>query len=89
MISSTISHTKNHFSELIASVRGGETLIIMDRKKPVARIERIEVSEDHPHLNPPKESWNPSRILDLPLADSSVVEYRLSGALAEERESGW
>ena len=33
MITTTISQTKNHLSELLASVRQGETLIITDRKK--------------------------------------------------------
>ncbi len=89
MISSTISYTKNHLSELISSVRKGETLIIMDRKKPVARVERIESLEDHPHLNPPEKPWNPRQILDLPLAESVREEASLSRALAEERESGW
>lgn len=89
MITTTISHTKNHLSELLASVRQGETLIIMDRKKPVARVEAIESLENHPHLIPPDKTWNPKKIIKLPLAVCSTGKNSLSRAVNEERESGW
>lgn len=89
MRTATISHTKNHLSELLSSVRQGETLIIMDRKKPVARLEAIQTLTDHPHLNSPEQTWNPESILDLPLADCKGADNSLSRAVAEERESGW
>lgn len=89
MITSTISQTKNNLSELLASVRQGETLIIMDRKKPVARVEAITSLASHPHLHHPVKEWNPAKILNLPLAESSLKANILSSAVAEERESGW
>lgn len=40
----TISQAKNQFSALIDRVRQGETILILDRDRPVARIEPV-VSE--------------------------------------------
>ena len=37
----TISHTKNHLSALLDRVRQGETILIMDRDRPVARLEPV------------------------------------------------
>jgi prevent-host-death family protein len=34
-----ISYTRNHLSELLNRVREGETVLIMDRNRPVARLE--------------------------------------------------
>jgi antitoxin (DNA-binding transcriptional repressor) of toxin-antitoxin stability system len=34
-----ISYTKNHLSALLNCVREGESVVIVDRKKPVARLE--------------------------------------------------
>ncbi len=36
-----ISYAKNHLSKLIGMVREGETVLILDRKKPVARMEPV------------------------------------------------
>lgn len=33
-----ITELKSHLSELLRSVRGGQPLIVMDRKTPIARI---------------------------------------------------
>jgi prevent-host-death family protein len=41
MRTATITETKNHLSALIHAVRRGESIIVMDRKKPVARIESV------------------------------------------------
>ena len=41
MRTATITETKNHFSALIEAVRHGETVIVLDRTTPVARIEGI------------------------------------------------
>jgi prevent-host-death family protein len=41
MIRASISETKNNLSKLLEKVRQGETILIMDRKKPVARIEPV------------------------------------------------
>ena len=36
-----ISYTRNHLSELINRVKEGETILIMDRQRPVARLEPV------------------------------------------------
>ena len=42
MDSCNITHAKTHFSELIDRVEAGETIEIMRRGRPVARLEPIE-----------------------------------------------
>lgn len=37
----TITQTKNHLSALIDAVRHGETVLILDRNRPVARLESV------------------------------------------------
>lgn len=89
MIHSTISETKNHLSELLAQVRVGETLIIMDRKTPVARVEAISHPGDNPFLSQPEVEWNPQAIRMLPIGTGEEGIARLDKAVREERESGW
>jgi antitoxin (DNA-binding transcriptional repressor) of toxin-antitoxin stability system len=38
----TISELKNRLSAFLRKVREGETIVVFDRNRPVARIERIE-----------------------------------------------
>jgi prevent-host-death family protein len=45
MKTATISEAKNHLSELLARVKRGETVLILDRDKPVARIVPIETTD--------------------------------------------
>jgi prevent-host-death family protein len=45
MKTATISETKNRLSELLARVKQGETVLILDRDKPVARIVPIEATD--------------------------------------------
>lgn len=87
MICSTISDTKNRLSELLARVQSGETLIIVDRKTPVARVERIRV--DNPLILPAKKAWNPLEILEMPILGASVGSVSLVDAVREERAAGW
>jgi prevent-host-death family protein len=47
MIKATISEIKNHLSSYLKKVYAGETVLILDRNRPVARIEQIEAQE-HP-----------------------------------------
>ncbi len=42
MEKATISQLKNHLSAYIKRVRAGQTVLIVDRDEPVARLERIE-----------------------------------------------
>ena len=89
MIHSTVSETKNHLSELLARVRKGETLIILDRKTPVARVEAVTFNHSHPFLSFPAREWDPRRILSLPIGEAEAGSTSLSEAVREERESGW
>lgn len=41
MITASISQTKNQLSALIDKVRHGEAVLIMDRDRPVARLEPV------------------------------------------------
>ncbi len=41
MNKANISYTRNHLSEILLKVREGETILIMDRDQPVARLEPI------------------------------------------------
>jgi prevent-host-death family protein len=45
MKTASITETKNRFSALINAVRHGETVIVTDRRKPVARIEPFTGSD--------------------------------------------
>ena len=36
-----ISYTRNHLSEMLSRVREGETILIVDRQQPVARLEPV------------------------------------------------
>jgi len=41
MKKASISHTKNHLSALLDEVRHGESFLILDRNRPVARLEPV------------------------------------------------
>ena len=41
MNKANISYTRNHLSELLSRVREGETILIVDRQRPVARLEPV------------------------------------------------
>lgn len=41
----TISQAKNRLSELLAGVKRGETVLILERERPIARIVPVEPSE--------------------------------------------
>ena len=45
MKTATISQAKNQLSKLIARVKRGETVLILDRDRPVARLVPAEVAE--------------------------------------------
>jgi len=46
MKTATISQTKNHLSALLDRVRHGETVLITDRSRPVARLEPVASADD-------------------------------------------
>ena len=45
MNTANVSYTRNHFSRLLALVREGKTVLILDRNQPVARLEPAMNSE--------------------------------------------
>jgi antitoxin (DNA-binding transcriptional repressor) of toxin-antitoxin stability system len=88
-VTSTISDTKNRLSELLVRVQAGETLIILDRKTPVARVERIRGIADNPHVLPAMSKWNPEIILNLQILAPTKGSPSLVAAVHDEREGGW
>ena|SRR3990172_4440625 len=46
MKKASITQTKNQLSALLDAVRHGETILIMDRDRPVARLEPVESTQD-------------------------------------------
>ncbi|HEY8899188.1 MAG TPA: type II toxin-antitoxin system prevent-host-death family antitoxin [Chthoniobacterales bacterium] len=82
---SSISQTKNNLSALLEKVQAGETLIILDRNRPVARVERVAIGEDLTHLTPPREAKAITAVLDLPIGGTPGVPGGAVDALLDER----
>jgi prevent-host-death family protein len=45
MRKANISETKNHLSKLLEEVKNGTTILILDRNRPVARLEPVATDE--------------------------------------------
>ena len=98
MKKASISYVKAHLSALLKRVREGETVLITDRGKTVARLEPvatvdwdaqlrslIERGIVTPPSNPSGQDWVKKLPPPLPLPPGvSVVD-----ALLAEREEGW
>jgi len=92
----SISLVKNNLSAIIREVQQGETIVITDRGRPVARLEpmgdldpndaRLKALVDDGLISLPRKPADAS-VLDLPMpsvvAGPSAVDY-----LLEEREGG-
>lgn len=99
MITANISKTKNELSRYLDAVRGGETVVILDRNRPIAQIQplspetgagsaRLSELEAGGLITRPK-SDNRSWLKDLQATDSDPVGAVGSvDALIEERDSG-
>ena len=98
MILSSISETKNNLSKILDKVRQGETVLVMDRRRPVARIEPIHaastVGDDALSalaadgvVVPPRRALDPERILSMPAARSLGGRSAVAALLAEREES--
>jgi prevent-host-death family protein len=48
MRTTTITQAKNGLSALLDLVRAGESVVITDRGRPVARLEPVTSADDHP-----------------------------------------
>ena len=98
MILSSISETKNNLSRILEKVRQGETVIVMDRKRPVARIEPVQTAGAVGDealtaliadgvVAQPREPLSADRILAMPLARSIKGLSAAAALLAEREES--
>lgn len=93
----TLTETKNNLSAIIDQVRRGETVLLLDRGRPVARIEPVLAPTAHPddHLERLERQGVISRATSPPPMDlirqrpprakggSSILQ-----ALLQERENG-
>ena len=98
MKTATISETKNNLSALLDRVRAGETVLILDRETPVARLEPVRTGEDagqEGRLGKLEREGkirrgtgvpSPAILRSLPIRPSSGAD--LLKALLEEREEG-
>ena len=89
MIQSTISNTKNHLSELIQKVRSGETVMILDRDTPVAKVLGVASSQQSLHIEPAPHDLDVDAFLNMPLIHANEDSGILSQAISDERNSGW
>lgn len=93
MKKASISELKNQLSAYLQRVRAGQTVIVYDRNRPIARIDRVADEDDDDRIvqlqragiiTPPSEPLPLDLIrTPLPRAEHSVVE-----ALLEERAEG-
>lgn len=92
----TISEAKNRLSELLQRVRRGETVLILDRDRPVARIEPIAgASPDRERLKELERRGVLRRAKRRPgahflksLPPAPKVHVDVVGALLAERDEG-
>lgn len=99
MITANISKTKNELSRYLDAVRGGETVVILDRKRPIAQIQPLSVEtgsasarlaelEAGGLITRPKKA-NRSWLKSLQVPEGGPGDAVGSvNALLEERESG-
>lgn len=95
MRTASISEAKNRLSELIGFVRGGHSVLILSRGRPVARLEPVRAEDDDPLadlvrrglVSPPPKGKLPKDFFTgpLPKARNGVSVTQI---LLEERESG-
>jgi prevent-host-death family protein len=94
MVTASISELKNKLSAYIDRVREGETILVLDRGRPVAQLEPAVLPDDErvarlvrKGILRPAQAPPPLHLLDEPLPEAepgvSVLE-----ALLEERRSG-
>lgn len=94
MVKANIATAKNELSRLIDRVRQGETVLIMDRNRPVARLEPLldqSVTIDELHaqglLMASKTRLDVDKFLAMPQAKIQS-DKTLRDAILEEREEG-
>lgn len=94
MEKATISQVKNQLSAYLEKVRTGETVLILDRNQPVARLERILTQDDPEGRLQRLERIGVLRRASQPLpleylrSKAPTSEHSVLAVLLEERESG-
>lgn len=98
MKTASISYAKAHLSALLDRVRNGQTVIITDRGKPVARLEPMVSEGVDAHIRSlverglakaPKMPLTMERFDALPPAIKVRPGTSLLDALLADREEGW
>ena len=84
MVTATISQVRNGLSAYLRRVRAGETVLIMDRKTPVARI----VPLTHRTVSSPMSSRDDEARIERLIVEGVATRESDSGALEVLRELG-
>ena len=98
MNKANISYARNHLSKILACVREGESVLIMDRQRPVARLEPVEGSDAGGPLRkddlvqrglvrPARTRLDPRRLKTMRLPETTG-KGDILGALVADREDG-
>lgn len=99
MNKANISYTRNHLSEMLARVRDGETILIMDRQHPVARLEPVTGPAAHGNvpwqadlvrrglLRTARSPLDANALSALPILGPEVEGDVLAALLADREES--
>jgi prevent-host-death family protein len=99
MITANISKTKNELSRYLEAVRGGDTVLILDRNRPIARIQPLaggmgcdsarflELEASGAVTRPEKATRGWVQALETPPVGANGYVESVE-ALVEERESG-
>ncbi|NBB78782.1 MAG: hypothetical protein GVY36_04960 [Verrucomicrobia bacterium] len=99
MITANISKTKNELSRYLDAVRGGDTVLILDRNRPIAQIQPLSggMGSESPRIleleatgavtRPKKKNPAWAQTLE-PLTTGQKGFVGSVGALLDERESG-
>lgn len=93
MKKASISELKNQLSAYLQSVRAGETVVVYDRNRPVARIDRVADEDDDDRIAQLQRAGlvaPPVDPMPLEMLRSPAPRARVSvlDALLEEREEG-
>ena len=94
----TITYTKNNLSRLLGMVKEGETILVMDRRSPVARIEpvdrealqpdeRLRTMVENGIVAAPRHALDVKRFLKAEMGESRNGASAVAALLREREES--
>ena len=78
-----IAQLKSHLSEYLRAVRGGQTIDVLDRETPVARIVPVRDRTKLKIRTPPRGTPSPNRV---PLPKPLKIRIDIVDLLREERQ---